>query len=327
MNPLKSILSIFHFLKLKFIICFLLAISFVSFSQNTAKQKISNIVFGFVSDTQGPNIYEKWFIGANRNEEATDAIFSNILKEKGLKALFHLGDITSFGSFNSAWSEFDKQSLKFHQAHIPIYPAMGNHDYYLYKKPAIEQFIKRFPDIKNSWYTVSIDSIAVIILNSNYSRLSSEQINSQKEWYSRSLSELQRKPSIKAIIVGIHHPPYTNSKVTNPSVKVQNDFIPLFIKTKKCKLFLSGHAHTFEHFRNGGKDFLVIGGGGGVQHPLLLGSEQRWTDISPFHTEIRGFHYLLCEQKNDTLNAAVIMLNSDFKTFNKVYEIKISIKN
>ncbi len=30
-----------------------------------------------------------------------------------------------------------------------------------------------------------------------------------------------------------------------------------------CKVFLSGHAHAFEHFQGHGIDFLVIGGGGG----------------------------------------------------------------
>jgi hypothetical protein len=36
-------------------------------------------------------------------------------------------------------------------------------------------------------------------------------------------------------------------------------------------LFLSGHCHGFEHYKIGGKDFMVIGGGGGLHQPLKQG--------------------------------------------------------
>jgi hypothetical protein len=111
----------------------------------------SRNIFAFVSDTQAPLFVERWFIKSNRNEEATSAILSNIIAQKGLKALFHMGDITSMGSMNSAWEAVDPYLKQLKDLNIPVYPAMGNHDYFLFKDLALEKFRKRFPEIKSSW--------------------------------------------------------------------------------------------------------------------------------------------------------------------------------
>jgi len=303
-----------------FLLVFFLSCSLIttSFSQNVKETKI-----GFISDTQQPMWIEKIFLAANNNSAATNAIFSSIIEKESISALFHLGDITAFGMCPSEWEEIDKNIEKLKKANIPIYPALGNHDYFLFKKNSLPQFNKRFPAIKESWYSVRIKNVAVLILNSNYFRLSDDEIQKQKRWYINKIKELEKDDSIEAIIVGVHHSPFTNSKVVDPSEDVRKDFVPSFLKSNKSKLFISGHAHAFEHFKRNGKDFLVIGGGGGLQHPLLMGGSQRWKDLFPIPTSKRMFHYLVCELKDSKLNVRVMMLNSDFKTFMSAYEIVI----
>src|ERR1700742_961630 len=87
-------------------------------------------------------------------------------------------------------------------------------------------------------------------------------------WYKSTLSSLDNNTAIKTIIVSCHHAPYTNSTIVGCSKPVQQYFVPAYIQTKKCRLFITGHAHAFEHFKSQGKDFLVIGGGGGLHQPL-----------------------------------------------------------
>ncbi len=280
---------------------------------------------GFISDTQAPIWIEKFWIKSNRNEEATEAIFNRILKEENIVGLFHLGDITSYGGFHFAWDEINSHLAKLEKVHIPFYPVPGNHEYYFPAKLAIAQFKKRFPEIKNTWYSVQINNIAVILLNSNFSNMSETELTEQKKWYSESLEKYEKDSTVRIIIVGTHYSPFTNSTIVEPSEEVEREFVKPFLANNKCKLFLSGHAHAFEHFKKNGKDFLVIGGGGGLQQPLLTGNKQRTKDYFPFNTTIRMFHFLTCEEKGDSLLAKVIMLNKDFKTFYIPYEIKIGI--
>jgi len=296
------------------------------FPQSNIKASNDNNKIAFISDTQAPLFFEKWFIGSNRNEEASEILFHNILRENNLSALFHLGDMTSIGSLNSSWKLFDKYLSELKSKKISVHPALGNHDYMIFKESALKQFFKRFPEVKSSWYSIMIDSIAVIILNSNYSKFASEQIDNQIKWYIAELDKLEKNPSVKIIIVGLHHSPYTNSTVVDPNSDMQNDVVPHYLKTSKCRLFISGHAHAFEHFKVNGKDFVVAGGGGGVQQPFLMGSNARYEDLFPLKTEKRMFHYIFCLLENDTLKISVKMLTEDFAKCDKVYEINVDCR-
>ena len=129
----------------------------------------------------------------------------------------------------------------------------------------------------------------LLYLNSNFSHLSSEENLEQQRWYKNKLRSLQNNPNVSSIIVGCHHPPFTNSTIVSGSDEVREFFVPQFLKTSKCKLFLSGHAHTLEHFIISGKQFMVIGGAGGLQHPLE--DDPKHTDQFQSKLPLRPFHY------------------------------------
>lgn len=273
----------------------------------------------FISDTQTPIFIERLWLRSNNNEKATEAIFE-ALAETRISALFHLGDITSVGFIPGTWKAINKYFLSLQLLGIPIYPALGNHEYLIFPSSGEKMFFKNFPDITSSWYVKIIGSIAVVILNSNFSHLSDMQISEQREWFKNQIIELDNDPRIKFIIVGAHHSPYTNSKVVSPSSEVQDIFLPIFFESPKCRIFLSGHAHTFEHFRMRDKDFMVIGGGGGLLQPLV--EEQRFPD--QYQSDKRTFHFVLCSQINDALTLSIRMINPDYKSFSEVYRINIT---
>ena len=93
------------------------------------------------------------------------------------------------------------------------------------------------------------------------------------------------------------------------SQPVQEHFVPAFILSKKCKLFITGHAHLFQHFKIQGKNFLVIGGGGGLKHPLKnksCGQKDLAADYKPM------FHYLTVSVFPDHLKIISHKLKKDF---------------
>ncbi|MBA4311656.1 MAG: metallophosphoesterase [Chlorobiaceae bacterium] len=290
------------------------------------KHEVHQPVLVFVSDTQSPMWIETLKLKSDRNNDATDAIFHSILSEPNVAALFHLGDITAMGSFESEWETIDSYLSLLQDSSISFFPVPGNHDYYIFPQRGREAFLKRFSFCEPSWYVVKKGNIAVVLLNSNFSRLSEEERKTQQQWFESQILTLEQDSIISSIIIGTHYSPFTNSTIVDPSTEVQEAFVPVFLQCNKCKLFLSGHAHAFEHFQKGGKDFVVLGGGGGLLHPLLLGAERRWVDLFPNATERRMFHYILCEQRGEFLNLTVKMLNPDYRSFTSVYEINFEEK-
>ena len=198
---------------------------------------------------------------------------------------------------------------------------MGNHELMLFPDLGYANFVERFPEFSRTGYLTQIDSIAVIILNSNFGDMSTEEIKMQNEWYETTIAKLEQDESVNRIIVGCHHSPYTNSTIVNPSEEVQEYFVPAFLESKKTKMFISGHAHAFEHFRMERKEFVVIGGGGGLQQPLLTGKEALWKDNFSTREPLRRFHFASLEKSAKNFIFHVQMIDTTFSRFQKIYSI------
>jgi hypothetical protein len=235
-------------------------------------------------------------------------------------AFFILGDVVSLGKSTSAWKHIDMYIKRTAQDSIPVYATLGNHEVMFNAKKGTEKFIQRFPMYNPAGYCEVVDSIAVVLLNSNFDKMSDIEIENQDNWYKSKLEALDADPAIKFIIVGCHHSPYTNSRIVKPSKPVQENFVPLFIQSKKCALFISGHSHNFERFRVQGKYFLVIGGGGGLHQPLNANNETMH-DLSADYKP--AFHYLEVQRDGDELKILSRQLKSDFSGFKDGLKFKI----
>ncbi len=302
----------------------LLLLFFVLLLDCAFLQAQNSVHLAFISDTQKPMWFEAVVVPRNNNEKATELLFRHIASDTVLTAVIHLGDVTESSSREKSWKRIDSLLNLLYEMNIDVFAMMGNHDY-LYKASEGEKnFKKRFPAFQKKGFTLSFGTLAVIMLNSNFSNLLDNEKKHQQRWYLSVLDSLDRDTSVTAVIVGCHHSPFSNNTIVGYSTSVQEAFVLPFLKSNKARVFVSGHSHAFEHFRIEGKDFLVLGGGGGLQHTLLIDDKQCWEDLFPNKTKKRMFHYVRLTATADELNFVVLMVKKDFSGVEPVYEIKIS---
>jgi len=290
----------------------------VSYSQILIAQSKKPVI-AFASDTQEPMWIETLWLKTDHNLKATKMIFHDVDSLRP-KAFFILGDVVSLGRSKSAWKNIDRYIGRMVKDSIPVYATLGNHEVMFNAKKGIRNFRKRFPAYDPAGYVEVVDSVAVVLLNSNFSAMSLTAITNQNTWYQAKLDALDNDPAIKMVIVGCHHSPYTNSTIVTPSQGVTLNFVPPFIKSKKAILFLSGHSHNFESFKMQGKHFLVIGGGGGLHQPLRANNDKMHDLASDYKPE---FHYLEVSREGDKLHILSRRLKPDFLGFDDGYTLTI----
>jgi predicted phosphodiesterase len=273
----------------------------------------------FTSDTQGPIWLETLWLKPNKNRQATTQIFKNLLLQSPA-SVFILGDVVSKGFSERQWRLMDGNLRQLRSRGVKVNAVMGNHDVLWFAKRGQKKFQSRFPNHVKTGYVEVTDSVAVVLLNSNYNILSPEEDSTQVAWYKNTLDKLDKDSSIIFIITGCHHSPYTNSRFTGYSKEVQEKFVPWYLRSLKSRLFLSGHTHSFEHFKKEGKDFLVIGGGGGLHENVKAGN-CKLPDLQSNYKPM--FHYLTVRRQHDTLQLSSVRLQEDFSSFEEVVRVDI----
>lgn len=295
-------------LKLTFLL-FLLTALLSSLHAQTVSPDSTELCF--TSDTQAPMWIETLFLKKNNNKQATKKMFETIAQRKP-GALFIMGDVVNLGYSNRQWRPMDGYLKDLREKNISVYAALGNHEVMGQAKKGMRKFQERFPEHVATGYVQVKDSIAVVLLNSNFGKLSDEENKTQLKWYKHTLDSLDGDASVQFIISGCHHSPYTNSKIVGASKEVQEKFVAPFLASKKSRLFITGHSHNFEHFKKEGKDFLVIGGGGGLHQYVKTGEgcfKDEECDYKPM------FHYLTVKRRGDKLEVSSVQLKKDFSCF------------
>ena len=309
------------FMSFLFLLLFVNSTKAFTGKDSIQSSSLKNDTLIFVSDTQAPLFAETIIHKTPYNATATKMIFDDILQKKP-QNVFLLGDVVAAGSKPKRWAKVDMflDSVRKDGGHV--WACLGNHEYIYNGRVGVDAFQKRFPDHSKTGYYIVKDSVAVILLNSNFSKLSADDQQKQKVFYAEALKQLNDNASVKAIIVACHHSPYSNSKVVGSNTKVQEDFVKPFLKSTKCKLFLSGHSHNFEHFKMEGKTFLVIGGGGGINQHLNTKSNRLECVDDDCHPL---FHYLMVKRTPDSLFIICREVNNDLKSFSNVLNLKINL--
>jgi hypothetical protein len=306
--------GLFSFSAVFCILAILIAPFSLCVTQPEIKGKSDALTFCFLSDTQEPLFIERIYLKYNDNAKARKLIFEKIL-EQNPKAVVHLGDLVSTGSSSDSWKDIDPFVGKLRDKGIEFSPIPGNHEYMRSSKKGISNFTARYPYATLTGYSRRYANTAIVLFNSNLDELSKEKRTEQLHWYQKTLADYDKDPLIDFVIVGCHHPPFTNSKIVSGSEEVRDLYLPVFFKSKKCRLFVSGHAHAYEHFKVNGKDFLTIGGSGGPQHPLKTGKSAKYQDIFSNSEKKRMFHFLTIKSHGAILDVALMMLSPDFKKF------------
>jgi UDP-2,3-diacylglucosamine pyrophosphatase LpxH len=273
------------------------------------------IEIALVSDTQAPLGIETLWHKNHQNKLATKKIFETISLQKPT-ALLILGDVVSLGSQESKWKEMDQYLSLLRSQGISIAALLGNHDLMYSSSMGEAAFLKRFPDQVNTGFYKVYDSIAFLMHNSNFKTLSQDQQNKQLAYYTQTLQALDADPAIVCVVVSCHHSPYSNSSVVGSNQAVQQAFVPAYLLSKKAKLFVTGHSHHFEHFKKNGKDFLTLGGGGGLHQSLVKSEKRMLTESKDYDPE---FHYLSLSRRGNQLYLQSKYLEDSFQRFENGY--------
>jgi hypothetical protein len=267
----------------------------------------------FISDFQVPMTVEKIISKPYRNEEARDSLFADILRCRPAN-LFMLGDLTMRGASTKSWKPLDDFLDSFKKPATSVYAIPGNHEY-MSQRAGMGMFRKRFPESYLTGYLVTIDSVGVVMLNSNFRKMGRDKEIAQMNWYKSVMDSLDADPGTRGVIVCIHHPPYSNSSIVGSSQPVADRIVPVFTRSRKAVLFISGHSHNLEYFSKGeGKHFLVIGGGGGIAQPLIPGNARIHHDLVA-QAEKPMYFYLVVEKGIDGLKLIARGFKKDFSFF------------
>lgn len=287
----------------------------------TVVRAADNDTLIFVSDTQAPLFVETIIHRTPFNSRATSMIFNDILAKRPGN-VFLLGDVVAAGSRPRRWAAVDKFLDSVRGMGGEAWGCLGNHEYIYQAKAGLKAFQQRFPRHSKTGYYVILDSVAVVLLNSNFSKLSAAEQSEQQQFYTQTLTALDKNDSVKAVIVACHHSPYSNSRVVGSNMRVRETFATPFMQSAKCRVFLSGHSHNFEHFKVEGKTFLVIGGGGGVSQHLNTGTGRIACEDEDCHPL---FHYLMIKRHADKLHIICREISPDLKGFNDLLHIHVPI--
>ena len=299
-------------MKKSFILC-LVCFSTLFLKAQTASESSATdtTLIVFASDTQAPMWVETILLKQHDNRKATKKVFNDIEKLRP-GSVFLFGDVVNLGYSNRQWKPMDAYLRNLREKGITVDAVLGNHEVMGQPKVGEQKFQVRFPNHVRTGYVQIKDSVAIVLLNSNFKTLSKAEDAEQVAWYKKTLEQLDNDSAVQFIITTCHHSPFTNSKIVGSSKAVQDRFVTSFLGSKKSQLFLSGHCHGFEHYKIGGKDFMVIGGGGGLHQPLKQTGDIL-PDLAMDYKPL--FHYLTVQRNKDGLQVRSLGLKPDFAGF------------
>jgi len=208
------------------------------------------------------------------------------------KAVFHTGDLVEDGNKQELWDIFNDITSELRSV-SPFYPALGNHEnnsilyYNNFELPNNER-----------WYSVDIDAIHFIILDSNADMSSG---SAQYEWLVDDLQNIDG--SIEFTIAIFHHPVFNVGLHTADQKNLMKDVVPLFESNGVDAVF-SGHDHNYQRFFYNNIYYIISGGGGA---PLY---SQTRTD--PYNQRfVKTYHFCTIQRSDTSLMIRVFSENLD----------------
>ncbi len=264
------------------------------------------IVFG---DPQRTGLPER-LLGREQNDSARAAVLRGIAAARP-DLLVILGDLVYQADDDDAWAHFDGIAAGVRRAGVPVFPILGNHEYFGNDEDGRRRIDARFPPLRGQdWYELRYGPVAFLLLNTNFDDMTDSAVQRQQRWYVQRLAALEADVAVRHIVVCGHHPPFTNSMIVSASREVEDRVVLPFLDMRKTSLLFSGHCHAYEHFRLGDKHFVVTGGGGGPRQELDRCWHRRHDDLYP-GADVRPFHYCALQIRGDTLRMTAHMLSAD----------------
>jgi 3',5'-cyclic AMP phosphodiesterase CpdA len=195
--------------------------------------------------------------GDTRSDAEAHAKVVNYLVSLKPEFLLQTGDLVDHGTNKAEWDEFNKIEQPITDAHIPDYPARGNHDigpYYL------KQVVQPYDSGNGYYYSFSRLGIRFIAIDC-FSPFDSS--SDQYKWIESQL--IKAKANHETPIAFMHESPYSVGP-HGDNMDVQAQLHPLFAKYH-VPLVFCGHDHLYYHTKRDGVTYIVTGGGGAPLYP------------------------------------------------------------
>jgi 3',5'-cyclic AMP phosphodiesterase CpdA len=201
------------------------------------------------------------------------------------------GDIVYNGYDEDDWKVWDTETAVWREKKIPVYPALGNHEFHGDEKVALANYFQRFPDLKNSlYYSVRAANTLMLVLDSSLDETSGPQ----GQWLTQKLDHIPG--DVDFVFIVLHHPPYTSSSDAKifgggHSARSREQELAKLLEARQTNLrarivVFSGHVHNYERHEHGGIAYFVTGGAGAHAYPI----ERAPGD--PFQSKEVNYHYL-----------------------------------
>ena len=202
------------------------------------------------------------------------------------------GDVPYSGDDANDYEVYKSEAQPWRDAHLLVYPALGNHEFHGDPQLALEHWWTAFPEMRNRrWYSAQLGkSIYTIALDSDTSLLVGSD---QQKWLDEQLKSLPR--DTKFVIISLHHPPVADfqTKINvdhnpRPNEIALRDYLGRMAPQLHAKIIVcAGHIHNYERFLRGEVTYLVSGGGGAKPVPVDRGADDLYQN-----NDFPNYHYV-----------------------------------
>lgn len=222
------------------------------------KLKILTLFICFFSFVNGSYSQIIVYGDSRSNDEIHKQIVNKIINQNPV-AVFNTGDLVFWSQSKANWESFVNITAGL-RSKVPYYPVLGNHE------KNSKEFNKIFNPViigltnNENWYSVNIQNIVFIVINSN-EKLTSD--TKQYQWLEKQLDFSQQTKDYTIVL--LHHPPFSSGSHAEDPMNMQKDVVPLFEKYDVDAVF-SGHNHMYERLYANGINYFITGGGGAPLH-------------------------------------------------------------
>ena len=243
------------------------------------------------------------------NAVARRALIARMATEKPA-AIFIGGDLVYEGSNTEDYEIFRTETAIWSQAKIPIFPALGNHEFRGCNQdlsPCLENWWRAaVPSGVRPcrWYSVTLGpKILVLLLDSDSSLKPGSE---QRSWFEQQIANAGSP--VEFVFVVLHYPPVRDPIF--PRVKDEKEVARYLSKhahsLRARVVVVSSHIHNYERFGRDAVTYLVSGGGGAKPVPVF----RLFGELSKLDTT-ENFHYLRFRLEGRDLQGTMVRFDPE----------------
>ena len=221
-------------------------------------------------------------------------------------AILLSGDVPWHGGQAGDYDVYRAETQIWRDAHLHVYPALGNHEFAGSETQCLENWWNAFPELRGRrWYSVALgNSIYILNLDSN---LSLSPDSGQITWIKSQLASLPA--TVRFVFLNLHHPPVVDVQKTGdsshngrPNERALAEFLAREPEKSRLRfLVVAGHVHNYERFSQDGSVYVVSGGGGAIPHHVERGPEDLYQDPG-----FPNYHYMRFVEEGEKLDGTMV---------------------